>query len=149
MKTLLMASLALSLAACGENKGATYSTWAEAKRAGAVERGWIPPFVPTSARGLDDRHNLDTNRQRLEFTVPAEDVGTMIKSITPRSDLTGDLAARALAEAGQDVGKASEVETILMCTQDYSGILVANPHTGRAVYVSPVEWAQDRCPRPI
>jgi hypothetical protein len=149
MKTLVMASLALSLSGCGEGKNATYSTWAEAKRAGAIERGWIPPFVPTSARDLNDMHNLDTNEQRLEFTVPPEDVEAMIESITPHSDLTGDLAARALAEAGRDVGKASASKAILMCTQAYSGILVANRHTGNAVYVSPVEWARARCPRPL
>ena len=105
MRTLVIASLAISLVACGEDKKATYSTWVEAKRAGAVDKGWIPSFVPTSARDLNDMHNLDTNWQRLEFTVPAEDVGAMVKSMTPRSGLTGDLEARALAEAGQDLGK--------------------------------------------
>lgn len=148
MKLLFAAGLVLSLAACAEDKQETHANWAEAERAGAVERGWLPPFVPTSATEINDNHNLDTNAQKLEFTVPAQDVGPMLESITPSTELKGELAARALTKAGWKDSDHSNVQVILMCTQSYSGALLANRRTGRSVYISPAEWARERCPRP-
>ena len=149
MKLLFAASLVLLLVACREEKEERYATWAEAKRAGAIDRGWLPPFVPTNARDINDSHNLDTNEQKLSFTVPAEAVGPMLKTITPHNELRGELAATALDEAGWKGIERQEAVAILLCTKSYSATVVANHRTGRVVYVSPVEWARERCPRPL
>ncbi|HEX9092926.1 MAG TPA: hypothetical protein VF902_03000, partial [Coriobacteriia bacterium] len=41
----------------------TYATLAEARQAGAIERGWIPAFVPAGAHDLREAHDLDTSRR--------------------------------------------------------------------------------------
>ena len=46
MKMPFIASLLLSLVACSDEKEASYATYGEAERAGAIRRGWLPPFVP-------------------------------------------------------------------------------------------------------
>lgn len=68
---------AIAWLTAGETLEAHYSTYAEAERESAVERGWIPPFVPHTATAIADVHNLDTNAQVLRFEAPAEDLGEM------------------------------------------------------------------------
>lgn len=148
MWRFLAVGVLLSLAACGEEKSETYATWAAAKRAGAVERGWVPPFVPTSAWDIRDRHDLDTNKQKLTFSVPPEKVAPMLESIAPYNELKREWAAAAFEEAGWNIGERQKAVAILLCTRTYSGILVANHQTGHAVYISPAEWAGEQCPRP-
>jgi hypothetical protein len=82
MRKLFILSAVLSLGGCGDNIEESYATWAEAKRAGAVERGWLPRFVPTSARDIHDAHDLDTNGQRLTFNLPPEAVQPMLDSFS-------------------------------------------------------------------
>ena len=48
----------------------SYATQAEAVAAGAVQRGWIPAWVPPEARHLREVHSVDTNESALLFTLP-------------------------------------------------------------------------------
>ena len=59
MRCLVRGILALSLFGCSEQIDETYATYADAERAGAIERGWLPAFVPRSARNLEETHDLD------------------------------------------------------------------------------------------
>lgn len=133
------------LAGCNDRKEERFSTWSEAKHARAVERGWIPPFVPTSARDIHDVHDVDTNEQKLTFILTPAAIDTMVTSITPRTQLTGSAAERAVAAAGWDAGKTSAMEVFLMCTRKYSGALSVARKSGSVAYVTPVEWARDLC----
>ena len=36
---------------------------------GAIDRGWIPDFVPTSAFNIFEKHDLDTNEMILKFDI--------------------------------------------------------------------------------
>ena len=136
------------LSGCSDVKDERFATWTDARQAGAIERGWIPPFVPASARDISDTHNLDTNEQMLTFIVPPEAVKPMLESITPRTELKGAAAIKAFAAVEWNESAAKEAEAILLCTRTNSGGLVANHRTGEAVYVSPVEWAREHCTRP-
>jgi hypothetical protein len=44
--------------ACGERKKAFYATAVEARQSGAIERGWIPVWLPRSARNIREMHGL-------------------------------------------------------------------------------------------
>lgn len=50
---------------------------------GAMTRGWIPAFVPPSAKEFEERHNIDTNASWLRFTLPKEAIpaleGALVK----------------------------------------------------------------------
>ena len=39
---------------------------------GAVARGWIPAWVPTTATNLHEVHDLDSNESALSFGIPAK-----------------------------------------------------------------------------
>jgi hypothetical protein len=53
------------LAGCGEYKDSMYADFAAAKADGAVERGWIPGWIPTTSVEIKEAHDLDTHRSAL------------------------------------------------------------------------------------
>ena len=63
---------------CGETQSATYATYNDAIAAGVQRRGWLPPFVPTTATDIREVHDLDTNQQWLRFRVPVGDTSVGI-----------------------------------------------------------------------
>jgi hypothetical protein len=52
---------------------ASYATLAEARAAGAVERGHVPDGIPPGAHDLREAHDLDTNRRWGLFSFPADE----------------------------------------------------------------------------
>ena len=77
MRALLLALL-VGASGCSEVMGASYATYGDAERAGAVARGWIPSFVPRSATDIREVHDLDTSEQWLRFRVPVGDTSVAI-----------------------------------------------------------------------
>lgn len=139
----LVAILLLSLSACSEQVEETYPTWAEAQRAGAVERGWIPTFVPESAREIRDSHDLDSNRQTLFFVAPPSDVEAMVVGF-----LSVSVANRAaVSNLSRKHGLAPASDAYLVCTRPLNGALVVDRESGRVVYTTDVEWADKECSR--
>jgi len=47
---------------CGEVKESRFATLSAAKEAGLVEKGWVPRWVPESARNIYEIHDLDSTR---------------------------------------------------------------------------------------
>jgi len=56
---------------------------------GAMTRGWIPAFVPPSAKEFEERHNIDTNTSWLRFIVPKESIPDIERTLVKveRDDL--------------------------------------------------------------
>jgi hypothetical protein len=62
-----------------------YSSLAEARAAGALDRGWIPPSLPASATNLREVHDIDTNERWIAFTAPLPELRAMILQLAPLS----------------------------------------------------------------
>ena len=58
----------------------TYSDHEAAVRAGGLKRGWMPTYIPTSAKDIRARHNLDTNILWLSFNYDPRDSDFRINS---------------------------------------------------------------------
>jgi hypothetical protein len=143
MRKLVAAALLLSLSACSEQVEETYPTWAEAERAGAIKRGWVPAFVPPTARDIRDIHDLDTNGQTLQFTAPTSDVSAMLTGLQPVSAKDKSAAS----ELSRKLGFDGTSEAYIVCSEVLNGALVVDRTTGRAAYKTSVHWADDDCPR--
>jgi hypothetical protein len=139
----LIAILLLPLPACGEQVEETYPTWAEAQRAGAVERGWVPFFVPPSAREIRDSHDLDGNRQTLLFVVRPSDVEAMVLGFPSASAAN----QAAVSDLSREHGLTPPSDAYLVCASPLNGALVVDRESGRAVYTTDVEWADKECSR--
>lgn len=72
--------LIITFTACAERQEASYVDLAAAERAGAIHRGWVPDWLPKSARGLREVHNLDTNQSMLAFRYDPSDQLAVPKS---------------------------------------------------------------------
>ena len=143
MKKLVTIGLLLSLFACSDVKEESYASWADAERAGAIERGWVPAFVPPNARGIRDIHDLDTNAQTLEFTIRPSDVQAMVTEL--RSVSVDD--KKAAAELSRDLRLAGAPEAYIVCSKPLNGTLIVIRESGRSIYKTPVAWADDDCSR--
>ena len=76
-------ALLVPLIGCAETQHARYPTYADAEAAGAVRRGWIPPYVPPSAVEIVEAHDLDLNTQRLRFRVAVAELPRVIAGMEP------------------------------------------------------------------
>lgn len=146
MRVFVAAGLLSSLVACSDVMEENHATWAEAREAGAIRRGWIPAFVPSSARDIHDVHDLDSNAQTLTFSTPPSDVPQMLAGLRP---IAGEdtQAARDLAREVEWPGRQAHTRALayLVCSHPRSGALLVDAQSGRAAYKAPVEWAKDDC----
>jgi hypothetical protein len=51
-----------------------YDDLADAQADGALERGWLPAFLPPNTRNIREAHNVDTNARWLEFSAPVREL---------------------------------------------------------------------------
>ena len=62
-----------------------YPSLAEARAAGAIDRGWIPDFLPPNATHLREVHRIDSNERWLAFTAPLPELRAMASQLAPLS----------------------------------------------------------------
>jgi hypothetical protein len=68
----------------------TYATLEEAKKTGAIERGWVPDGLPPGTTDLRDAHDLDSNRQWGLFMFPQAEGDVLRQLLQPDEvSLTG------------------------------------------------------------
>lgn len=67
----------------GEQVSAEYRDYAEMEKAEMVEKGWVPPFIPASARNIRLLYNVDTNAVMLGFGFETSDQEAMTSACTP------------------------------------------------------------------
>jgi hypothetical protein len=75
---LLLAGLLVT--SCGERAEVFYADGSAARRAGAVERGWIPGWLPKSARDIHEVHDIDTNQGLLTCSFDPADGPVLTQS---------------------------------------------------------------------
>ncbi|NEO83972.1 MAG: hypothetical protein F6J87_06895 [Spirulina sp. SIO3F2] len=76
----------LLLTACGETKDAAYSDWVAAQEDGAIERGWIPNWLPRSSQNLKEAHDLDSNASILALTFSEDENWQVPDSCEPAQE---------------------------------------------------------------
>lgn len=95
MKRYFCIALLFTVSACDrfDTVESEYSDSVEAINSGAIERGWIPAFLPASAREIREKHNLDTNEVWVHFLI---DDGSLadIKRSCHAAQLTGVILPR-------------------------------------------------------
>jgi hypothetical protein len=60
--------------ACSERIESTYPALADARRDGAITRGWLPTFLPEGSRNIREIHIWDTNQSWATFEFLPSDV---------------------------------------------------------------------------
>ncbi len=76
----MLTLVALSASSCAlfdDQMEEYYQTRGELVADGAVERGWVPPWLPASAVRTHEAHNLDTNDIWMRFELDASELGSI------------------------------------------------------------------------
>ncbi len=55
-----------------------YQDFQIAENAGATKLGWLPPFLPSSATNIREKHNFDYNRVIVSFQFSPSDFQTLV-----------------------------------------------------------------------
>jgi hypothetical protein len=135
---LMTLALLAPLSACSDAVTESYATWEDARRAGSIERGWLPAFVPSSAYEIRDTHDVDTNAQTLTFKVPATDVDTLVSRL-PRVPTDRFNASRVAKRLGWTPAEARHVEVYGFCSEARSVALFVHRAGGRAALRAPMD----------
>jgi hypothetical protein len=61
----------------------SYASREEVVRRDAIDRGWIPTWIPESAREIHEVHNIDTNVSQLAFAYGEFDIDHLSPSCAP------------------------------------------------------------------
>ena len=79
---LLCVGLVCLLAAChNDRRESFYPSLAEAKKDGAIDRGWIPYFLPESSRGIHEVHDVSPSTTWCAFEFAPSDSQGLRKSL--------------------------------------------------------------------
>ena len=89
IRSLVITAATVILAGCEETQESTYPDLATARESGAITRGWVPDWLPPSARNIKEAHNLDTNNGILVFNYTHTESWPIPSSCSPisRNDL--------------------------------------------------------------
>lgn len=85
---ILVVTVIVLLYSCDETVETRYRTLAEAKRAGAPERGWLPPILPASAVDLHEANDLDLNRGSGGFSFDPSELEGYLKTLREQLSAT-------------------------------------------------------------
>jgi len=96
----ILAALLIAAGACRniDVVTASYATLDEAKKAGAVERGWVPDGLPPGTTEIRDAHDLDSNRHWGLFLFPLSE-GDALRGLLQSEEAT--LAGRSIDIPGR------------------------------------------------
>ena len=142
---IVLAPALFIISACSDVVDERHATWAEAKTAGALQRGWIPSFVPESAKDLHDVHDLDTNAQTLSFAAPGLALAAMGESLVLLSPEQQTEARSVITWPGSDV--AEGVEFYAACDTAAAGYVAVDVKAGRAIYQRSIGSPPGACSR--
>jgi len=113
-----------------ERRESFYPSLADAKRDGAIDRGWIPDFLPGSSRGIHEIHDLSPSTTWCAFEFLSSDAQELRRKLKSHSAqpppvrhvqspgrswwpavLQGDLDAEKIHNAGFEVYVLTAPET--------------------------------------
>ncbi|HXF14761.1 MAG TPA: hypothetical protein VN517_16515 [Terriglobales bacterium] len=132
MAVTALLCLACSMIGChGDRRESFYSSLADAKKAGAVDRGWIPDFLPESSRNVHELHTVSSPTTWCAFEFDPTDSAILRKSLkadaetisrvrsVPNPDkfwwpvvFTGNIESDKVRDAGFDLYALVEPETL-------------------------------------
>lgn len=137
-------AILLLIPGCFEEEFETrYASLADARE--SIDAGWIPRYLPASARDIRERHDIDTNEIWISFRYDPENSKWMEEACERADDLAGPYGSPAwwpepLTGA---VGTGPD-RALWICTRAIGGVgkrhigaLAVEPTTGTAWYWEP------------
>lgn len=85
--TVALAAIAAFTTGCGETRESHFVDRERAVAAGEIDRGWIPDWLPPSARDIRERHHVDSSATLLSFAFDEKDRDQFLRQCEPSGKL--------------------------------------------------------------
>lgn len=138
-------AILLLLPSCFEEFETRYASLADARE--AIDAGWIPRYLPASARDIRERHDIDTNEIWISFRYDPGDPTWMEEACEPTDDASGPHGSPGWWPEPLTGAVAARPDRALwICTRTIPiggsakrkiGVLAVEPSTGTAWYWEP------------
>ncbi|WP_372381789.1 hypothetical protein ACCQ12_11815 [Xanthomonas sp. NCPPB 1068] len=136
MKLIYLAiAILITLSAC--EKGVNfknYPTYKDALEDGAIEKGWIPEFLPKSSTNIYENHDVDVNQIAVKFS--SKDTTFLSKLKIIEKGMYEDALLLIRSTELPEAKKTKLYFYYLRCTQEGPGIL-ATDGDGLFYYIEP------------
>jgi hypothetical protein len=99
MRRMLAISVLLLSVACNETQHRVYPTRQEAVADGAIDRGWVPKWLPPSATDIREVHNIDSNATLMTFRFERTDLSRMVSDCESTTGMPHELPAGDIASS--------------------------------------------------
>jgi len=70
---VILVMVVLSLFLFNPITSSSYNDYTELVESQIIDKGWVPEFIPKSARNIVEEHNIETNTGFIEFTFSLSD----------------------------------------------------------------------------
>lgn len=127
--------ITLLLVSCGQDAvSSSYKTYGEVQKAGVIEKGWVPAFLPTSAVNIKEIHNVEVDSSRVEFTFKTED-SEFLKFFTEAdSSSRAEILRGARLDAWSHLKEHGKLRAYVRSSPGVAGYLVIDFSTNRTQY---------------
>ena len=117
-----------------------YDSYKEMKRNGALQSGWIPVWLPGSAKNIHESHDIDTNESWLTFTFSDTEKFYLLacnpikkeETELPRKK-TFTLLPSFVRDMHTDLANSTDL-LFFRCEQNSPGYLAVNGHDNIAYF---------------
>jgi hypothetical protein len=115
---------------CSDSVTERYATIEDARKAGLFQRGWLPDALPSSARNIEARNDLDLNVSAGKFVVARSDVDSFAARLQPYSAEAADAHLASYLQVKEKEGLRVGVLKQSACVWAF----ICDSRTGQCTY---------------
>lgn len=101
----------------------SYQNYEEVVADGAIQRGWIPDYLPVSAVNIYEKHDLDTNETIVKFWISTNEIKSLIRNCQKVDTFSTPKILTAKWWSNELISSA---ETHFYCNEDKAYMVVDN-----------------------
>ena len=126
--------LVVPLLGLGQQRS-VYATRADAVADGAIQRGWVPEFVPADATDIREAHNVEHAFVTVSFRAPGARVVEGFRPVAAAHQVEAMQMIRSVRFPGARPGR--DVSITYRCEQDGVGLLAHDLRRQRYFFAGP------------
>ena len=112
-----------------------FDTYQRAVESGAIDKEWLPGFLPQSARNINSTSNLDSNTGLVSFNFGPDFDGFIATQQAAPPRTAASLGIRGHGERFGDSHELTYIPKISLDGQPYPGALLVNRTRREALYI--------------